>query len=315
LNVSYVPLPVLGVIQIKIRRDGRFGVEDPLNHPQIHCSAKPYLALIPSRPPPTHPSAILWGYPSLEEFVRANDHPEGEAYGWLESSRLDSLKRGVDPIWSRISALSVVAGSNKQSVQKDPALQELKAGLRRALKMFDIPCTYRDLVRQWGNLHRCFAECWAWLDWQRIQVDDQDVFGEQPRLRPSPGIDGSGVKGVFCTDASNAFKWLQVGVSVWLLYRARAAPTSRALPKVAISLPTDVVQDLVDTVYSVGVNSTVGDEQVTTIWRMSEYVLDVERIPHSDAFQPADVGAPAVSSTSTSAIQGRAGPSSKYGVQ
>jgi hypothetical protein len=84
LNITWIPQPILGQVEVQIREDGRFGLEDPLNWPQCHCSDKPYLALIRRRPSsPDHPSFVLWDKPAYGDFERVNDHPLSEAYGWL----------------------------------------------------------------------------------------------------------------------------------------------------------------------------------------------------------------------------------------
>jgi hypothetical protein len=312
LNVDWIPRPVLGRVEIQIREDGRFGLADHLNHPQPYCATKPYLALIPRRPALTHPCAVLWDCPGINEFVRANDHPDGEAYGWLESSRLESLIQSTNTIWPLVKAFEnrsrlCLGWGGSEEVREDRrqhVLGDLKASLKRAIKMFDIPCTYRDLVRQWGHLHRCFAECWAWLCWQDILLDVHETFGEERRLRPSLGIDHSGVMGVFCTDAFIAHKWLEAGVPVWLLQHAFAArPTRCDVPKVALSEPADVVQNRISTVTAPVMRVTVGDAQMQAIWRLSETVLDVERIPLSSNFEPTAASAVAQPSSSVVAPQ------------
>ncbi|GJE85700.1 hypothetical protein PsYK624_017790 [Phanerochaete sordida] len=50
LNVSWVPLLIVGIVNLSLRSDGRFGVEDPLNWPQFYSASRPHLAFIPKRP-------------------------------------------------------------------------------------------------------------------------------------------------------------------------------------------------------------------------------------------------------------------------
>jgi hypothetical protein len=99
--------------------------------------------------------------------------------------------RSLIPLWSRIDHFKeeiktrkawATSAASKQLKSKQESLWDLRALVQRAMKMFDVPCTYRDLVRQWEHLHRCFAESWAWLSWQELSSTPDLSFSAERRI-------------------------------------------------------------------------------------------------------------------------------------
>ena len=60
-NSSFVPLPVLDRIQVEVKSDGRCGIEDPIQWPQLFSKVYCHYALILRRPDdPNDPRQPIW---------------------------------------------------------------------------------------------------------------------------------------------------------------------------------------------------------------------------------------------------------------
>lgn len=59
--MTYVPQPVLGRIQVLVREDGRYGVEDPIQWPQLFTTQYCHFPLILRRPSDSEdPRQPIW---------------------------------------------------------------------------------------------------------------------------------------------------------------------------------------------------------------------------------------------------------------
>ncbi|GJF00826.1 hypothetical protein PsYK624_171280 [Phanerochaete sordida] len=103
LNTTWIPRPVIGVVDILLRSDGRFGVEDPLHWPQLYCSNLRYLPFIPNCPADRNPFTVMWHCPLEDDFVRANDDPSGQAFGYLVSHKLAHLRDAIQTMDRQIA--------------------------------------------------------------------------------------------------------------------------------------------------------------------------------------------------------------------
>ena len=144
LNVPWVPQLVVGTVDIAMRADGRFGVEDLLNWPQLYSPSRPYLAFLPKMPKPSSWATPLWENAHPHHFVRASDELSGRAFGYLSSSRLGTL-------WDIVARMNDTVEEFKQSsAHQETAILDEVVGLQDAmhntLMMFAISSTYRDVV-------------------------------------------------------------------------------------------------------------------------------------------------------------------------
>ena len=289
LNVDWVPEPVLGRAGVAMRSDGRFGKEDPLLWPQVVAPNKIHLVFIPRRPSATHPVAILWETPTAAVFERVNDEPEGSPYGRLSGHTFQLLSAVVEPLRQRVDEVSLAEQAKTRSLPPEAAearrkewsqhrevqMRVLHSQLCVALDMFRVPSTLRECIAQWGHLHRCYTELWAWLEW--LQASDeaaQKLPHELVQLHQ--GLDGRGVMGGFTTDKRIATKLYLAGAPTWMLIRTlTAAPSAKATISLSkAELPPDMEPLLIH--YAA---ELVGDGHISAIWRRSHAVLDVEHVP------------------------------------
>ena len=308
LNRDFVPQLVVGEVDLLLRDNGRFGREDHLQWPQYFCADMPHLALIPRQPRMEHLAATLWQVPRRAEFTRANHHLEGEAFGVLTRDTLDALDIAIDTlrpdldsyresIQSRLEGYRDMeqAAANEgdkrecknQRLRLNDRLAELdnlQARLNLTRAAFAAPSTFAMCLLQWGHVHRCFAECWAWMEWQRIAFPRP----EAATRRIHPGLDGRGVMGAVCDNAQDALLLHKIGIPVWLATPKKTA-SSRLPPKTADVLkPEDcrIVLTKHDIPMSIGRKVVVGSAHAKALQRISAQPFDFEKLSANRLLRP-----------------------------
>ncbi|GJE91173.1 hypothetical protein PsYK624_073220 [Phanerochaete sordida] len=281
INADWVPRPVMGRVGIMLRDDGRFGVEDPLNWPQLYCPDRPYLALIPKRPPRHTPLAFLWETPRKEDFVSANEDPGGGAFGYLAPAKVAKLRDVVQS--TRDSAGAIKRYSPAAHVAVAEVLNRLVAALHSSFTLFGIPSTFRNIVRLWSRFHRCWAECWAFIRWHNYSKAKADiaVLDKPTAVIAEAGVHDAGVIGTVTNDPTIAQRWLAAGVPVWFLVLRHAAGKDQFAGRDPVSLTDPSAIETSSRLVGGDVRcwATAGSQHVDAIWRESEGVLDIERNP------------------------------------
>ncbi|GJE98473.1 hypothetical protein PsYK624_147050 [Phanerochaete sordida] len=278
--MPWIPRLVVGRVDIIMRADGRFGVEDPLNWPQLFSPSRPYLAFLPRQPRPHVEIACLWETPKPQEFVHANDDPSGLAFGYLDSGRVSAAQKAVTSLDNLVAEFRGLVPPPPAPVTAE--LCRLQAATHNALTIFAIPSSYRAIIALWARLHRSWAECWAYMRWhlatQRSTVST--LFANDSRIPLHHGLDGSGVIGAICSDYIAAQKLYAAGVPVWLVQPRHAAGDlqTQGGPPVQFTQPTSVEQGQGIVMGDVRAKETAGEEHLAAITRESEAALDVERV-------------------------------------
>lgn len=281
INTDWIPRPMFGRLGIMLRDDGRFGPEDPLNWPQLYCPRRPYLALVPRRPPPGTPFAFLWDALRPEDFVRANEDLNGAAYGYLASDKVARLRTVVESTRQTSQRFRHFSPFAKVAVVDD--LNKLVATLHSTFTLFGVPSTFRDLIRLWSRFHRSWAECWAFMRWHEHSRPRSEtaVVEKSVDIVAEPGVNNGGVIGTITNDPSIAQKWMAVGVPVWwLVLRHAVSPEQlRNTPLLSLREPSHVETATALVRGEMRSWATAGTQHIDAIWRESETVLDIERNP------------------------------------
>ena len=288
LNTTYVPRLVLGNVDIALRSDGRFGVEDPLNWPQLYCPHLKYLPFIPNRPGDKDPASALWHCPQEADFIRANDDPSGHAFGYLTSRKLRVLHEVVAALDPHRVKFLAMQPAPIQAVVDQVAF--LKAALHNTLGLFAVPSTYRGLVALWGRLHRCWCEYWAFMRWYVVMRHSVMAnpeaplkFGNDTDLEPGLGC---GIKGAYTLDPSEAQKLYAAGVPVWYIQPRHTVGDIQHEGRRAIGFtePHNVVQHFDGMSDNIRRRVRAGEEHLVAISRESEALLDIEHVALPAAF-------------------------------
>lgn len=270
LNVDFVRKPILGHLEVSVRLDGRFGLEDPVNWPQAFCPSKPHLGMIPYRPDAGHPAHVLWETLRPTDFIAINDDPQGTHFGRISAALKSQLDGSSHELTRLVNEFCEVAHAHPSLVSE---ARRLEQAFRDTLRLFYVPFTYRDSVQQWGHLHRTWVECWAFMRYQRgVQLAAARASRDEPS--PVPSGFGRGVMGVFTSDPRVAQKMYMAGVPVWYLQprhlRDALPPAVRALT------PANVVQGLTGAAHFVRYTAP---DHIEPIWAQSSAILDVEHVP------------------------------------
>ena len=230
LNVPEVRAPMIGNVTVSVCADGRFGYLDPLNWPQVYCERRPWQALIPRRPDPSSLFHALWDSPTLAEFVAAEEGQAGSTlFGHLCSDWVSRLETVRDVLETEVNSALANEGA-------DPYLREqvetFWSATKNALLMFDVPSTFRDVLRLFAHFHRCWAECAALVTWvNRVksrydrgvlnantgQLNEDNIELASGWGALEVGLTGEGVMGVFCSNRMVAARMMAAGIPVWFL--------------------------------------------------------------------------------------------------
>ncbi|KAK7031904.1 hypothetical protein R3P38DRAFT_3187632 [Favolaschia claudopus] len=139
-NARYVPLlPPVDSKQIMVRRDMRYGPDDPVLWPHLYSQTYCHLAAIPKAPKSLRNLRVMWWNPRLEDFV-------------CPASGL-TVTRGLGRLcFKKLSQISTLAHSLLDDYEKylvslngttpPPLLPKVAQTLRLSLERLHIPSTY-----------------------------------------------------------------------------------------------------------------------------------------------------------------------------
>ena len=205
-NADWIPQPIIGPVSVQFREDGRFGVEDPIQWPQVHCQKFAHFAAILRQPLDMNDyRQPIWRTVTLQDFEPLEGCAVG-SLGTLGSSFRSDLEPLIVSLSERVQKHCLL---NKTTGSR---LNFCEVVMRQSFKRLDYPSTFRDIALQVVNVQRYWLECTAWLDWVEILWDDilDNPLSLQHRIRPQ-------YMGTFTTDPGVVQKLLTAGIPVWLL--------------------------------------------------------------------------------------------------
>lgn len=68
LNVDFIPMPPVGTVKVILRSNCRYGLVDPIQHPQVYSEGLEYLCMIPHPNMQRNGNNTLFFTPSREDF-------------------------------------------------------------------------------------------------------------------------------------------------------------------------------------------------------------------------------------------------------
>ena len=326
INTDTVPHLPTSFCTIDVASDGRFGTADPLHLPQLFSCDHPHWALTPRRPSPDHPAFILWRLPTRCDVDDLPNTTAAEGLVLVKSATRELLHAAVawlKPAYrKRVASIdSDIHGLEKylrdQGPGANPRFQNRLTGQREdkkrlvkfdaelvyALSIFGAPSSFRDFVLQWAHLHRCWVQCWAFVELCGLSEPTNGI--------PKPlhsGLDGAGVMGAFTPNRQNAVRLCGMGIPVWEIGHIQHAEQGWAwqafqaqdnLPQGRADVPEGWRQDV-----------PAGDKQFNAIAVLSRRLADrpvvvwqpEQRLPPQLRYTSQTFAQP-VASTSTTARQ------------
>jgi hypothetical protein len=221
--------------ELKARADGRFGVVDCFQWPQMFCKEFEYAVCIPRKETSPISLQFAWYTPTTADF----DIQPGTAFavGTLHSHIVDGIDNLLTIARKRVEAWRANRAGKNDIVT--PMLSSLKhdiSVLRRH------PLTYRDIIVFVAQAQRSFLDIIAFMDYVEIV---------QPRLTTSSWSSWSPLPGdpkwmgCFTDDSKTCDNFLNAGVPVWLVRAEAYIPYNINIIKpVILTFPDNITKSI-----------------------------------------------------------------------
>ncbi|KAJ7921960.1 hypothetical protein B0H13DRAFT_1984044 [Mycena leptocephala] len=212
-NARYIPaLPSGSANTLRLRKDMRYGPDDPTLWPQEYSTGFCHLGAIPKKPTTQRGKealGVMWWDPDPKDFVS----PESgltlaRGLGKLSHSQCSRLADPVNKLLEEYSAYTQTIKSPAKIVPLMPQLaQSLRLGLER---LRTLPSTYIRVVINITNVQRCYLELMGMLRYMTVY---------KPRMEDptaEPGLPDDCV-GVFTSDPIVAQQFRIARLPYWLI--------------------------------------------------------------------------------------------------
>ncbi|KAH8077239.1 hypothetical protein BXZ70DRAFT_1012980 [Cristinia sonorae] len=303
-NCNFVPEPIIGRIQVRMRSDGKFGLEDPVVQPQQFSTVFPFMSVIPTRPPNVEdPTRIMWSSLRKDDF---ECRVPGCGLGIAVPAVRDRLRDVMSALLSSISE------SRRQHDHVAARLSEYTSRATQAVERLSSVSTYRDTVRKVACVQRYFMYLTAYKTWY-IDLPERECRLLIDETLPT----NEGFMGAFSTEEPDVQRLLRLGIPVWFLRTPEYIDGRPLLVQPLTSFSS--MEAVVDTE---GVNSNLVYNGIAgqashfiAIFNHSHVSSDIELVPFPEVIQPratptpsASHGAPSGSVTTKSTRSARAKP-------
>lgn len=259
--MDHIPTPPVGLVKVVLRADCRYGVVDPIQHPQIYSQNWEYLCMV-SRPHPQRPhNHALTFTPTREDFLLFSGSTI-KCLGLLRVGVLSPLSEVVDEVHEAIS----------RSRTLDPHLGWLDIMILQARdRLRHFPCTFRDVLMQVRETQRYCIMARAFLDFQRLQI---------PAAGAPPQPVNHAAMGAFTTDPGLVQRLFAAGVPVWYLRTdVSIMSDDRVCSVVELSKPTDICTTVGEEGGTVLYSGLAGTKHFEAMARGGHTYLDISHAP------------------------------------
>lgn len=205
-NMDFIPQPVIGRVKVKLRVDGRFGVEDPIQWPQLLSFKYSHFSCILREPSNAQdPRKLIWWKLNSQDFIPTH-RTIVSSLGTLRPAFREALDALVLDLSARVRCYQV-RHSDKLS-----HLNFCETSMRTSLNCLSFLITYRDLLVQVVNVQWYWLECDTWIHW------NEHILPVILKPLPSPIPVDHNLMGTFTSDPTAAFKLFSGGIPVWFLH-------------------------------------------------------------------------------------------------
>ncbi|KAF9037972.1 hypothetical protein BJ165DRAFT_1407915 [Panaeolus papilionaceus] len=219
-NRDYVPVPPVGVRQLRLRSNLRYGLEDHTQWPQFHVMDYPHLFAILSKPHDiNNVLSILWWTPTQSDF-ESDATSAFSGMGHLPRKRVEqfqSLKAMLE------DSVADLLSSENLSQKTTQVLTSFKFQMYNAVeRLAALAMPFDEVVFNVTEFQRVYLSLEAMLRYRRVY---------QPRLNnpdhlPPPCPDNN-IIGAFTMNGSVAQHLYRVGVPVWFVQEWDGRPLRR----------------------------------------------------------------------------------------
>ena len=226
-NASFIPAPFIGQVQVALRRDYRYGLQDPVQWPQLLVKDFEYLSVV-LRASNDGAIAPVWWSPVHADF----DLLEGsviKCLGLLRGNRIAPLCRLVEQLSSMISS---------HPLNGHPTLVRLDVAMRHARDHLQhFPCTWRDACLQVRQVQRYWLMARAFLDYHALTSNPAHTQAAKEQYVGAFSTDPSQVQTLFC--AGIPVWWLRMDATILADTRVRAVIMLTELTEICQEIALD----------------------------------------------------------------------------
>ncbi|KAF9230023.1 hypothetical protein BU15DRAFT_84156 [Melanogaster broomeanus] len=226
-NMTFIPKPFLNSSELRAFKDGRYGVQDVFQWPQLYSDKYPYSTCIPRREwLNLEPCHLLWWTPKPSDFVK-------EAGTMWEVGRLPEGHRAAftelhDYIHDQLSQHAHYLDNDLRNLMKPAAtLRTLKQALER---LHYHPLTFRELTLQVAEFQRTALDILAYGFYARAKAK------QNSKVRLT-------LMGAFTSTPHNCQRLFDMGIPVWFIRHRSEIPSEMRIIDVVDSfdLPREIV--------------------------------------------------------------------------
>ncbi|KAF9229984.1 hypothetical protein BU15DRAFT_35925, partial [Melanogaster broomeanus] len=225
--MTFIPKPFLNSSELRAFKDGRYGVQDVFQWPQLYSDKYPYSTCIPRREwLNLEPCHLLWWTPKPSDFVK-------EAGTMWEVGRLPEGHRAAftelhDYIHDQLSQHAHYLDNDLRNLMKPAAtLRTLKQALER---LHYHPLTFRELTLQVAEFQRTALDILAYGFYARAKAK------QNSKVRLT-------LMGAFTSTPHNCQRLFDMGIPVWFIRHRSEIPSEMRIIDVVDSfdLPREIV--------------------------------------------------------------------------
>ncbi|KAI0350259.1 hypothetical protein OH77DRAFT_1413343 [Trametes cingulata] len=215
--MDFIPRPPLGIVQLALRSDMKYGLLDPIQWPQVYAPGYEFLCAV-RRPPPLTPStrnptpaepsdmpypSVIWWTPQQDLHFRVIEGSVFKSLGLLSATALLPLEFAVSRLVGDIQKYVREAGKDLRLLRFQ---MEMLAACDR-LRSF--PSTFQDARLQVLQVQRFWLMARAFLDYSSLVVRSV-MTGHALALDQR-------AMGAFTADPSVVQQLFDAGLPVWFV--------------------------------------------------------------------------------------------------
>lgn len=202
-NMEFIPTPPIGILEVVLREDYRYGMVDPIQWPQLYSAGYEYLCALQRRREAPHRLARLWWTPDEGEDFQLLQGCTIKTLGLLRPECVRELSGMVDDL------VAEVADSDRRRLHVvDDRVLWLTTAMRHARdRLRNFACTFRDAAMQVREVQRYWLMTRAYLDY----------YGTYIRLGWRSNPLNTDLMGAFTTDPGVVQNLYEAGIPVWFV--------------------------------------------------------------------------------------------------
>ncbi|KAI0739109.1 hypothetical protein C8Q80DRAFT_231036 [Daedaleopsis nitida] len=264
-NMKLVPSPPVGIVQVSLRADYRYGLVDPIQWPQLYCEEYGYLAAI-LRPihSPDNRYAPLWWTPKEKHFQRS----EGQIVthlGLLSPAALHPLLQLVDRL--------LLAATSKPDTGTHRHLLELCTYLRHARdRLLYFPCDFNDASMQVREVQRYWLMARSYMDFHTMMANPSSSSDSGNQCNTT-------FMGAFTTNPRTVQNLFALGIPVWFIRVNLIPKTSHVRAVVGLTPPSKICTDYSSGGGTILYSGLSGSRHIPFTFRGGHTYRDIARAP------------------------------------